>query len=59
MYWGVRLERQRDVAPYLERCGAFRILGLRQFVLKTLAIADIRSLGPLSISIALGSSSNR
>ena len=59
MYWGVRLERQHDTAPYLERCGAFRILGLRQFVLKTLAIADIRSLGPLSISIALGNSSKR
>ena len=59
MYWGVRLERQRDTAPFLQRDGAFRILGPAQFVLKTLAIADIRSFGPLSISIALGNSSKR
>ena len=58
MYWGVRQERQCDTAPFLQRDGAFRILG-SEFVLNTLAIADIRSLGPLSISIALGSSSKR
>lgn len=59
MYWGARLEWQRDMAPFLKRDGAFRVPARRQFVLKTLAIADMRSLGPLSINIAFGNSSNR
>lgn len=59
MYWGARRERQRDMALFLGRYGAFRFFGAPQFALKTLAIPDVRSLGALSISIALGNSSNR
>ena len=59
MYWGARLERQRDMGPAPEKVRGLSLSGRRQFVLKTLAIADIRSFGPLSISMALGSSSKR
>ena len=59
MYWGARRERQCDMASFLERYGAFRFFEAPQFALKTFAIPDIRSLGALSISIALGNSSNR